>query len=52
LGISPTELVVKAQTDTAVDDRDMYTRDEIESLRDAVSNDWDRCILELLLNTG
>ncbi|WP_372479700.1 tyrosine-type recombinase/integrase [Halomicrobium sp. HM KBTZ05] len=52
LGIDPTEIVVKAQENTSVDDRDMYTREEIEALRDAVSNSRDRCILELLLNTG
>lgn len=52
LGIDPTEIVVKAQQDTSVDDRDMYTREEVEELRDAVTNTRDRCILELLLNTG
>lgn len=52
LGIDPTAIVVKAQETTGVDDRDMYTREEIESLRDAVNNTRDRCILEMLLNTG
>jgi integrase len=52
LGVDSTEIVVKAQEKTSVDDRDMYTRDEIQELRDAVTNTRDRCILELLLNTG
>ncbi|MCU4718987.1 site-specific integrase [Halapricum hydrolyticum] len=52
LGVDPAEVVVRAQEKTSVDDRDMYTREEVEQLRDAVSNARDRCILELLLNTG
>lgn len=52
LGIDPDAVVVKPQEKTSVDDRDMYTREEIQELRDAVNNTRDRCILELLLNTG
>ena len=52
LGVDHESIVVKSQDDSAVDERDMYTREDIENLRDAVTNTRDRCILELLLNTG
>ncbi|MFO7926962.1 tyrosine-type recombinase/integrase, partial [Natronomonas sp.] len=51
-GIDQTEIVIDANPETKVDDRDMYTREEIEALRNAVTNDRDRCMLELFLNTG
>jgi len=51
-GVEPEEIVIDANPRTEVDDRDMYTRDEIEALRDAVTNPRDRCMLELFLNTG
>jgi len=52
LGIDHSEVVVKRQPKSSVDERDMYTPDEIQELRDTVTNTRDRCILELLLNTG
>lgn len=52
LGIDHREIVVKRQPKSTVDERDMYSREEIQALRDAVTNTRDRCILELLLNTG
>jgi integrase len=52
LGIDPEGIVVKAQDKSGVDDRDMYTQEEVEALRDAVNTTRDRCLLELLLNTG
>lgn len=51
-GIDPAKIVINAPPDSKVDDRDMYSRDEIEAMREAVMNTRDRCILELLLNTG
>lgn len=51
-GITFGNIVITQQEKTAVDDRDMYTRGEVQQLRDAVTNTRDRCILELLLNTG
>lgn len=50
--IDHTEIVIDANPNTEVDDRDMYSREEIEALRDAVTNPRDRCMLELFLNTG
>lgn len=48
------EEIPLTQTDTSstVDERDMFTRDEIEALRDACSNTRDRALLELLVYTG
>ncbi len=51
-GVDPSEIVITAQDDSSVDDRDMYTKAEVQALRDAVTNARDRCLLELLLNTG
>jgi len=51
-GIDGSEIVVSTQDESHVDERDMFTAEEIEQLRDAVANTRDRCILELLLNTG
>lgn len=50
--IDGSDIVVKTRDGTTVDERDMFTPEEIEEMRDAVTNDRDRCILELLLNTG
>lgn len=52
LGINSSDIVKPRQKKTSVDDRDMYSRAEIQQMRDAVSNTRDRCLLELLLNTG
>lgn len=52
LGIEASEIVVTAPEETKIDERDMFTQDEIEAMREACTNPRDRCILELLLNTG
>jgi integrase len=52
VAIDHTEVAITPPSDTTVDDRDMFTREEIEKLRDVAPNARDRCILELLLNTG
>jgi len=51
-GIDGSEIVVSTQDESHVGEQDMFTAEEIEHLRDAVTNTRDRCILELLLNTG
>lgn len=52
LGIDHEEIVIQPPKESKVDDRDMFTEEEIEAMRDAATNPRDRCILELLLNTG
>lgn len=52
LGVDASDIVIFTQDKSTVDERDMYTRDDVQALRDAVENARDRCILELFLNTG
>lgn len=52
LGVDPEKIVIYTQENNKVDERDMYTREEVEQLRNAVDNPRDRCMLELFLNTG
>lgn len=52
LGVDSNEIALFTQDSTGVDERDMYTEEEVEALRDAVDNARDECMLELFLNTG
>lgn len=51
-GIDPRVIAITPPSKTAVDDRDMFTRDDVDAMREASSNARDRCLLELFLNTG
>lgn len=52
-GVDPDEISLqKRDGDPAVDERDMFTKQEIQDLREACSNTRDRCLLELLIYTG
>lgn len=50
--VEPNGIVIFTQDATSVDERDMYTREDVEALRNAVENARDKCMLELFLNTG
>lgn len=52
LGVNPEEIVLLRPERKSVDERDMFTREEIEAMRDVITNPRDRCIFELLVNTG
>lgn len=53
LGVPPGEIAKARQNrNGTVDERDMYSTEEVQALRDACDNPRDRCLLELLLNTG
>jgi len=52
LNVDPEEITLVSQPDSKVDERDMFTSDEIESLRQSCPNARDRALLELLINTG
>jgi len=52
LGVDSEEIVIFTQDNTKVDERDMYTEEEVQALREAVDNARDKCMLELFLNTG
>lgn len=52
-GIDPDEIPLKRREgDDGVDVRDMFTREEIQRIREACDNSRDRCLIELLLYTG
>jgi integrase len=51
-GVDPNEIVIDDPPTTEVDGRTTYTHEEVQAMRDAVTNARDRAMLELLLNTG
>jgi integrase/recombinase XerD len=52
-GIDPDEIPLqKTEKGSSVDERDMFTKEEIHQLREACKNPRDRCLLELLVYTG
>lgn len=48
----PESVLIFDSPDTSVDERDMFTREEIQAMRDVIDNPRDRCLFELLINTG
>ena len=50
--IAPESIYMVPTPETKVDDRDVFTRDDIQAMRDVITNTRDRCVFELLLNTG
>lgn len=52
LDVDPTDIVIYSQDRSSVDERDIYTREEVEALREFVDNARDRCMVELFPNTG
>lgn len=50
--VAPDEIPVAAPGETSIDSRDMFTVDEVEAMRDAIENARERCLFELLANTG
>jgi len=52
LNVEPEEITLIDSPDSKVDERDMFTSDEIQELRENCPNPRDRCLLELLINTG
>lgn len=50
--VIPEKIPLVSQGDTSVDERDMFTREEVHEMREACSNTRDRCLIELLLYTG
>lgn len=52
LNTDPEKIAYAERPDSKVDERDMFSKEDIEAMRDACPNPRDRCIIELLLNTG
>jgi len=51
-GVAPEDIEIVNPGQSPVDERKMFTDDEIEAMRDEIDNPRDRCLFELLLNTG
>lgn len=50
--VDPEEIPVAAGDATSVDSRDMFTQDEVDAMRDVIDHPRERCMFELLANTG
>jgi len=50
--VDPEAIPVFAPEKTSVDERDMFTVDEVDDLRDAIDSERERCLFELLAYTG
>jgi len=50
--VDPEEIPVFAPDKSPVDERDMFTVDEIQDMRDAIDSPRERCLFELLAFTG
>lgn len=49
--VDPEEIPVFASEDTSVDERDMFTVEEVQVMRDAIDSPRERCLFELLAYT-
>ena len=50
--VDPEEIPVFAPDKSPVDERDMFTVDEVQAMRDAIDSPRERCLFELLAFTG
>ncbi|QAY20188.1 tyrosine-type recombinase/integrase [Halorubrum ezzemoulense] len=50
--VEPDKIVILKDEPTQVDENDIFTKEDIQKMRDVIPNDRDRAIFELLLNTG
>jgi integrase len=50
--VDPESIPVFAPEQSSVDERDMFTVDEVEAMRDAINAPRERCLFELLAFTG
>ena len=52
LGVDPEQLSVIAPEKNNVDERDVYTGEEIDAMRDCIDHPRDQCLFDLLVYTG
>lgn len=52
VGIEKEEISMFTNTTTPVDERDLFTKEEIDAIRDAASHPRDKALVDLLLYTG
>jgi integrase len=50
--VDPEAIPVFAPEDTSIDERDMFSLEEVQAMRDAVDSPRERCLFELLCYTG
>jgi integrase len=50
--VNPEEIPVFAPEDTSVDERHMFSVEEVQAMRDAIDSPRERCLFELLCYTG
>lgn len=50
--VDPEKIPVFASEDTSIDDRDMFSMEEMQAMRDVISSPRERCLFELLAYTG
>lgn len=50
--VDPEAIPVFAPEDTSVDERDMFSVDEVQAMREAIGSARERCLFELLAYTG
>jgi integrase len=50
--VDPEEIPVFDSDDTSIDERDMFTVEEVKAMRDAIDSPRERCLFELLAYTG
>lgn len=50
--VAPEDIAMVSNTDSKVDDRYIFSRDEIDAMRSVIDNPRDRAVFDLLLYTG
>jgi integrase len=50
--VNPEAIPVFAPEETSIDERDMFSLEEVQAMRDAISSPRERCLFELLAYTG
>lgn len=52
LTVSAGDISMLSPSPSSVDEHDMFTKNDIQAMREAIQHPRDRCLFELLLNTG
>jgi integrase len=52
LEVRPEDITIVQPDESPVNPDDLFTEDEVQAMREACTNPRDRCLIELLLNTG
>lgn len=52
LGVDSDDIILLKPEESTVDERDIFTKEDIQEIRDAATHPRDRCLVDLLLYTG